>query len=828
MRHVRGLGSAFVLAAVFGLGAFSGGVQADVDDQYGAWSAPVNLGPPVNTLAVEMTPGVSMDGLTLYLSCACPDSLGSTDIYVSIRASVDDPWGPPQNLGSPVNSPFDDQAPTPTIDGHRLYMRSNRPGGFGDNDLYVSHRHNQTDPFGWGMPENLGAVNSIKDDSKPALFEDDVTGTTTLYFQSNRLGGLGARDIYASTLQPDETFGPAVLVAELSSPFEDQASSIRRDGLEFFLSSNRPGTLGGLDILVSTRATTSDPWSVPVNLGPVVNTAFTDAGNWISFDGRTLYFHSNRPGSAGPALDIWATTRDRVGVEFEAPSIAAQPSPLDSTVWTDLGWVQGVPTGESIAFRGMPFAAPPVGALRWTPPADPVPWTGVFQASKFGPVCPQISAGAIVGNEDCLTLSVIAPAVLAPHPRPVMVWVHGGGNHAGNAFRSAPNDFGGVPTDGRLWSDVYGVVFVTIEYRLGALGFWAHPSLDATSDDGVSGNYGLLDQIAALRWVDRNIAAFGGDPDRVLLFGESAGATDVCALLVSPLAVGLFAGAIMESVAEGCRLPSIDAYEAGTGARVALAAGCASAADVAACMRALPASTIVAAVPGTIDNNPRIYTPIVDGHVLPDSPIELLRSGTWDHVPLIVGSNADETARRVGAISTEAAYKAAVYARYGTALGDEVLGRYPSSAYPTPRKAMIAATTDELHTCPTRRIAAAAAAPVAGAPSTPVFRYFFTHAVDNNATVRNFGAFHTLEIMYVFRGWGTYTPSADEAALADAMGAYWVRMATMGRPNGDDALDFDWPRYQPREDNYLRLDNTTEPLQGLRTEACDFWDGTGR
>ncbi len=290
------------------LGSF-GDVWADAGDAYNDWSAPANLGPPVNTGALEQTPGVSKDGLSLYFACACLDSLGSTDIYVSQRASVDDPWGPPQNLGSPVNTPFDDQAPTPTIDGHRLYLRSNRPGGFGNNDLYVSHRQDQQDPFGWGMPKNLGAVNSPYDDSKPALFEDDLTGTTTLYFQSNRPGGMGARDIYASTLQPDETFGPGVLVVELSSPFEDQASSIRRDGLEFFLSSNRPGTLGGLDILVSTRATTSDPWSVPVNLGPIVNTAFTDAGNWISFDGKTLYIHSNRPGGMGD-LDIWSTTRE--------------------------------------------------------------------------------------------------------------------------------------------------------------------------------------------------------------------------------------------------------------------------------------------------------------------------------------------------------------------------------------------------------------------------------------------------------------------------------------------------------------------------------------
>jgi hypothetical protein len=210
-----------------------------------------------------------------------------------------------------------------------MCFASDRPGGFGGNDIYVSRRHNKRDDFGWQAPENLfSGVNTTANESGPAIFEDDETGVMTLYVDSNRTGGPGpytddppahnGNDIYASILQSDETFGPAALVTELSTPFFDRQPTIRRDGLEMFLTSNRPGSLGNtLDVWVSTRASTSDPWSAPVNLGLTVNTGpvsgFTgnDAGAALSFNGTALFFQSVRPGTFGN-YDLYMITRTKL------------------------------------------------------------------------------------------------------------------------------------------------------------------------------------------------------------------------------------------------------------------------------------------------------------------------------------------------------------------------------------------------------------------------------------------------------------------------------------------------------------------------------------
>jgi Tol biopolymer transport system component len=283
--------------------------------QFSDWSAPVNLGPAINTtLYFEQGAAISKDGLSLYFHSNRPGGFGGADIYVSQRPSVDAPWGPPQNLGPNTNTPGTEASPMLSPDGHSLYFQSNRPGGFGGTDLYVSRRHNKRDDFGWQPAENLGSgVNSAAQEQQPWIFEDDTTGITTLYFTSNRPGGLGGSDIYASELQPDETFGPAVLVAELSSPANDGGPTVRRDGLEIIFPSNRPGSLGTLgddDLWVSTRPSTSDPWSAPVNLGPVVNTVYTDGLPELSFDGTTLYFNSADPTLT--SFDLFVTTREKL------------------------------------------------------------------------------------------------------------------------------------------------------------------------------------------------------------------------------------------------------------------------------------------------------------------------------------------------------------------------------------------------------------------------------------------------------------------------------------------------------------------------------------
>lgn len=294
-----------------------GGADDGEQPRYTEWSAPVNLGSVVNSSSEDFIPAIARDGLSLYFASSRP-AVGPVgpDLWVSRRTSVKMPWGPAQNLGSAVNMPIPvaENGAVLSIDGHWMFLQSNRPGGFGGQDLYVSRRRDHRDDFGWEVPVNLGdGINSSANDVGPAYFEDQ-DGTVSLYFASNRSGGPGGNDVYVSTLRPDGSFGLPELVAELSSASDEQRPAIRRDGLEIFFASNRSGTIGGLDIWVATRPTTSDPWSTPRNLGSSVNTEHVDAGPALSFDGTTLYFHSaNREGNTGgPRFDIWSTTRERL------------------------------------------------------------------------------------------------------------------------------------------------------------------------------------------------------------------------------------------------------------------------------------------------------------------------------------------------------------------------------------------------------------------------------------------------------------------------------------------------------------------------------------
>jgi len=295
-------------------------IKADVTSeaglQYGPWGAPVNLGAVVNSPYNEQHPAISKDGLSLYISSTRPEGgYGGSDIWVSRRASIDDPWGAPENLGPNINSAGNDFAPTFTPDGHEMYFHSNGRGGCGLADLFVARRHDKRDDFGWQPAENLGCVvNSAFADAGPTYFEDETTGITTLYFtvQNNPPTSDQGYDIYASTRMGDEgEFGPPAIVPELSSPYRDTRTTIRRDGLEMVISSGRPGGVGSEDLWVSTRSSTLDPWGTPVNLGPVVNSSAFDGAPALSFDGTTLYFFSERPGGFGQR-DLYVTTRERL------------------------------------------------------------------------------------------------------------------------------------------------------------------------------------------------------------------------------------------------------------------------------------------------------------------------------------------------------------------------------------------------------------------------------------------------------------------------------------------------------------------------------------
>ena len=286
--------------------------QALAGPKYSPWGPAVNLGCVVNSASADLGPGTTKDGLSLYFVSNRPGGLGGADIWVSQRPDVNAPWGPARNLGPAINTAGNEQTPALSLDEHMLFFTSNRPGGLGGFDLYVSRRHNRRDDFGWQAPVNVGSgVNSVDQEFGPAFFEDEDTGTISLYFSTDRPGGPGGFDIYASTLEPDGTFGPALLVEELSSPFTDLRPWIRRDGLEMFLDSDRPGTFGGLDLWVSTRPSTADPWSQPVNLGPLVNGPADDFRPSLSFNGTVLYLSSSRPGGAG-GLDIYASARSKL------------------------------------------------------------------------------------------------------------------------------------------------------------------------------------------------------------------------------------------------------------------------------------------------------------------------------------------------------------------------------------------------------------------------------------------------------------------------------------------------------------------------------------
>jgi hypothetical protein len=279
--------------------------------KYSDWSAPVNLGPAINSAFGDQGPAISKDGLSLYITSNRPAGLGGFDMYVSQRASVDDLWGSPVNLGPTVNTAFDEGDPAFSRDGHLMFFQSGRPGGFGGVDLWVSYREHTHDDFDWQPAVNLGAdANSADDDQGPSYFENEEDGAPQLYFRSRRPGGLGGADIYVSAQLANGSFGSALLVTELCSPSNDTFPSIRHDGLEIFFNSNRVGSIGAGDLWAATRESTLDAWSTPVNLGSTVNTSFQEQNAYLSSDGKTLFFSSDRPGGSG-GLDLYVTTRTK-------------------------------------------------------------------------------------------------------------------------------------------------------------------------------------------------------------------------------------------------------------------------------------------------------------------------------------------------------------------------------------------------------------------------------------------------------------------------------------------------------------------------------------
>jgi para-nitrobenzyl esterase len=496
------------------------------------------------------------------------------------------------------------------------------------------------------------------------------------------------------------------------------------------------------------------------------------------------------------------------------------------TVQTTNGPVRGLVVNGVNTFLGMPYAAPPVGDLRWKPPEPPARH-GLLDAAQFGKRCAQIQTFGVFATpsfeEDCLYLNVFAPAKAArDDKRPVMVWIHGGGH-----FNGASDDYDAS----KLVKDGSTVV-VTINYRLNVFGFLAHPALDA--EGHAFGNYGIMDQQAALRWVRQNIRAFGGDPDNVTLFGESAGGQSTLANMVSPGARGLFHRAIAESSPLVSRLvagwnkdlPAAQEF----GRQFATAVGCPD--QSAQCLRSLSAADILKRGMAFQTNQH-----IVDGTVLPLPYAEAFPTGRFNRVPLIIGTNRDEwrwlraiLELESGKPLTAAEYPAAIAATFGQANAARIIGRYPLSAYASPSLALGAAETDGGLTCPIRNLAQWISRHVG-----PTYAYEF---VDRTAPSYMapvsfpYGAAHTFEIQYLFplyRG-STGTPqplNEAQTLLSDAMVSYWTTFARNGDPNSPKTPP--WPRYidGATSDNWQSLQlpaPVTAPRGDFAAEhQCAFW-----
>jgi para-nitrobenzyl esterase len=498
----------------------------------------------------------------------------------------------------------------------------------------------------------------------------------------------------------------------------------------------------------------------------------------------------------------------------------------------DSGEIQGEVDGATRRFRGIPFAAPPIGALRWKPPQPVKPWDGVRTTTSYSGKCPQNGnlLGPASAEEDCLYLNVWTPEPAPQRRLPVMIWLHGGSNISGSASDEIPLGIGGYIFDGRHIAENQQVVVVTTNYRLGVLGFFSHPALDAEDARGVSGNQGLLDQRMAFDWVRRNIAAFGGDPDKVTIFGESAGSIDICFHMMSQVSRGLFHRAISQS--GGCtRYARTRSTAEAEMSKFGAAVGCTDAAGVLDCLRALPVTTLL--VPAPVDGGqPKAaggipyqggtpqwdFTVTVDGDVLSAQPRAIVDSGDFAKVPYLIGSNTDEgTIFHVfePEVMTEEEYRAALRRRFGDD-ADAIAAHYPVSDFPRPQEALMRVTGDTSLVCATydtaRRVAAG---------GVPVYLYNFDRPIPISALAGfNLRATHGAEIAYIFETAPPDLPEPD-VALGRMMQGYWARHAIAGDPNGGSAPA--WPAW--KRDADVRLNFNLEPIvvTDFRRELCDFW-----
>jgi len=513
-----------------------------------------------------------------------------------------------------------------------------------------------------------------------------------------------------------------------------------------------------------------------------------------------------------------------LGALFLAAQAWAAVPGLGGIVKIDSGWVAGSGTTVRV-YKGIPYAAPPVGDLRWKPPQPAKPWKGILLAKTFPAMCPQAPLIPGPQSEDCLGLNVWTPARSASDKLPVMVWIHGGGFQIGASSQTA---YDGEPLAEQ------GVVLVSINYRLGVFGFLAHPGLNQESPHGVSGNYGLLDMIAALEWVKRNIGAFGGDPGNVTIFGESAGGTAVCLLMVMPQAEGLFQKVISESAA--WMFGPISNLKESWYRRVPMMQFGAKLGTDLSALRAKSTADIMKMMPPPLTRNDaaadrgEVYMPVVDGWAFPDDPERLFSTGKFHHVALIAGTNADEGTLMGGPpVRTLAQYRKWAGEKVG-AFTDKLLELFPAATDAEAHAAAAQASGDLVFLYGTRSVLRAASK-----ANPHAFQYQFTR-VNGVGRKIQWGAFHASEIPYVFETlpdsvygtapviFGDFSVDADtyneqDGKLSKAMSGAWVAFSKTGSPNGPGLAH--WLPFAGKE-NYLEFGDQIVAKEALRKKQIDF------
>jgi para-nitrobenzyl esterase len=518
------------------------------------------------------------------------------------------------------------------------------------------------------------------------------------------------------------------------------------------------------------------------------------------------------------------------GGDRDASALDSASTIVDGVdVPTDKGTLHGTTSGSVRSFLGIPFAAPPTGDKRWQPPQPVDAWRETRDATNAGAMCPQpdMLSGVFAGDEDCLFVNVWTPDPAPAKPLPVMVWFHGGAFTFGSGSDAI--------YDGSHLVERGQVVIVTTNYRLGALGYLAHPAISQAADPRASGNYGLMDQRAALQWVKTNIAAFGGDATNVTIFGESAGARSVCTHLVSGPSRGLFKRAIAESGI--CAMPTYTLADAeAQGQRFAKQLGCTDLDTALDCLQHQSAADLVAAaaapatMPGGTFFQDRqrafVFGPTIDGVNLDAQMLDSMARRASVQVPLLHGANTDEgivfTASVLGSVkevSNAAEYETALSARFRHDDVARILVEYPVDAYENPNAALTDAAADAFLVCAERKIARL----LAGVSIDTYLYSFGTPLTGTPIPILAGKAFHTSELPFVFgNSYALGSVSPDAQPIADQIQDYWLRFARTGDPNGTDAPV--WPTYSEPDDQLMSFRDTSTVSAGLKKEHCDFWD----